>query len=73
MRLYGVLTAGDDYKETKCENGTNADLVFQLHLETRNHGDGKGNDNDIGEDVDWKPVSTRRAGMMISQSTYRKS
>jgi hypothetical protein len=52
MRVCGVLTARDYYKETKCENGTNTNLVFQLHLKPRDHGDGEADDYDIREDVD---------------------
>lgn len=33
-------TACDDYQETEGENGSDTNLLFGLHLELENHGDG---------------------------------
>ena len=46
-------TAGDDDEEAKRKDCAHANLLLELHLESRDHCDGEADDDDVGADVDW--------------------
>ena len=46
-------TAGDDDEEAQRKDCAHANLLLELHLESRYHCDGQADDDDVGEDVDW--------------------
>ena len=73
------LTACDYYQETQGKDAGNTNLVLEFHLKPRHHGNGKSNDDDVGEYVDYdanhQPCHTKKkqesweAGIVM---TYRK-
>lgn len=47
-----LLTTRDDHKGTERENGRNAELLLQLHLEVHDHGNRKRDNDRITEYID---------------------
>jgi hypothetical protein len=52
VEIKGLLTAGDYNEETKSKDCAHGNLVFELHLKSGDHGDGKADDDNIREDID---------------------
>jgi hypothetical protein len=52
VEIKGLLTAGNHDEEAKSKDCAHSNLVFEFHLQSGDHGDGKADDDNICEDVD---------------------